>query len=91
MVENLSVVKGVTDNITLNQFALQPEDIKEKITKAFKRSALVDALGITVDTTRHAVKLAGNVKSVTEKKEAEKVAFKTLAVYAIQNELRVDH
>ncbi|SDI29667.1 BON domain-containing protein [Winogradskyella thalassocola] len=89
--ENLSGVKGVTNSITLNQFALQPEDIKEKITKAFKRSALVDALSITVETTRHAVKLTGNVQSVTEKKEAEKVAFNALGVYAVQNELRVDH
>ncbi|WP_299111244.1 BON domain-containing protein [uncultured Winogradskyella sp.] len=30
IVENLSVVKGVTNNITLNQFALQPEDKKKK-------------------------------------------------------------
>ena len=90
-VEYLSGVKGVTNNITLKQSAIQPQDIKEKITKAFERSAVIDALGIGVETTDHAVKLTGHVRSVAEKNEAEKAAFNAPGVYAVQNELKVVH
>ena len=90
-VECLSGVKGVTNNITLNQDTIQPNDIKDKISKAFERSAVIDALGITIETTDHAVKLTGKVSSVTEKREAEKAAFNASGVYAVQNELKVVH
>ncbi|MGO3719875.1 MAG: BON domain-containing protein [Mesonia hippocampi] len=90
-VEHLAGVKGVTNRITLNQNTTQPQDINEKITRAFKRSAVIDALGITVETTDHAVKLTGSVHSITEKKEAEKAAFNAPGVYAVQNELKVVH
>ncbi|WP_367180268.1 BON domain-containing protein [uncultured Winogradskyella sp.] len=46
---------------------------------------------MTVETTNHAVKLTGNVQSVTEKKKAEKVAFNAAGIYAVQNELIVVH
>ena len=88
-VEYLSGVKGVTNNITLNQNTIQPHDIKDKINQAFKRSAMIDALSITIETTDHAVKLTGKVRSVKEKKEAEKAAFNAPGVYAVQNELKV--
>ena len=74
-VEYLSGVRGVTNNITLRQNTIQPQDIKAEIAKAFKRSAVIDTLGITIETTDHAVKLTGKVRSVLEKKEAEKAAF----------------
>lgn len=88
-VEYLSGVKGVTNAITLKHSSVLTEDIKQKIRKAFKRSALVDALGIEVETTDHAVKLTGQVRSLTEKREAEKAAFNVPGVYAVQNELKV--
>jgi len=88
-VEYLSGVKGVTNSITLKNSTILTEDIKQNIRKAFKRSALVDALGIKVETTDHAVKLTGQVRSLTEKREAEKVAFNAPGVYAVQNELKV--
>lgn len=88
-VEYLSGVKGVTNTITLKQPAIEIQDIKEKIRKAFKRSALIDASRIKIETTNHAVKLKGQVRSLTEKREAEKVAFNAPSVYAVQNELKV--
>lgn len=88
-IEYLSGVKGVTNNITLRQNTIQPQDIKAKIAKAFKRSAVIDALGITIETTDHAVKLTGKVRSVVEKNEAEKAAFNAPGVYAVQNALKV--
>ena len=67
-VEYLSGVKGVTNNITLKQRTDQPQDIKDKIDKAFKRSAMIDALGINIETTDYTIKLTGKVRSVTEKR-----------------------
>lgn len=87
-VEYLKGVKGVTNNISLKQ-VVEPKDVQEKIIKAFKRSALIDAQSIIVETSDHAVKLKGNVRSITEKEEAQKAAFNAPGVYAVQNELNV--
>jgi osmotically-inducible protein OsmY len=87
-VEYLTGVKGVTNNITLKH-VIAPADVKEKIIKAFERSALIDAQGITIETSDHAVKLKGKVRSITEKEEAQKAAFNAPGVYAVQNELKV--
>lgn len=87
-VEYLTGVKGVTNNISLKQ-AVKPVDVKEKIIKAFTRSALIDAQGIIIETSDHAVKLKGKVRSITEKEEAQKAAFNAPGVYAVQNELKV--
>lgn len=87
-VEYLTGVKGVTNNIKLHH-NIEPKDVKENIIKAFKRSALIDAEGIFVETSDHAVKLKGKVRSITEKEEAQKAAFNAPGVYAVQNELKV--
>ena len=90
-VEFLTGVKGVSNNIILKQNTIQPEDIKDKINKAFKRSAVINGLGINIETIDHAVKLTGKVSSLAEKKEAEKAAFNAPGVYAVQNELKIVH
>ncbi|WNH07772.1 BON domain-containing protein [Thalassobellus suaedae] len=90
-VEYLSGVKGVTNHITLKQTSIHPKDIKKKITKAFERSAMIEALGITVETTDHAVKLTGKVRSIAEKDTAQKAAFNAPGVYAVQNELKIEY
>ncbi|WNH13090.1 BON domain-containing protein [Thalassobellus suaedae] len=90
-VEYLSGVKGVTNHITFKQTSIHPKDIKKKITKAFERSAMIDALGIAVETTDHAVKLTGKVRSIAEKEAAQKAAFNAPGVYAVQNELKIEY
>jgi osmotically-inducible protein OsmY len=89
-VEYLTGVKGVTNKIILKQ-VVEPKDIQEKIAKAFERSALIDAEGITVITSDHAVKLIGKVRSLAEKEEAQKAAFNAPGVYVVQNELKVEY
>ena len=90
-VEYLSGVKGVTNNITLKQDTIQYKDIKDKIARAFNRSAVIDALGIGIEIRDNTVKLTGKVCSISEKKEAEKAAFNSPGVYAVQNELKIVH
>jgi osmotically-inducible protein OsmY len=89
-VEYLTGVKGVTNLILLKQ-AIKPEDIEEKIMKAFNRSSIIDAEGIRVETTDHAVKLTGKVHSLSQKEEAQKTAFNAPGVYVVQNELKVEY
>jgi len=90
-VEYLPGVKGVTNNITLKQSMIKPQDIQQKIKKAFDRSASIDAKNISVDVHDHKVTLTGKVHSITEKNDAEKVTFNAPGVYIIQNELEVEY
>ncbi|SDS24304.1 Osmotically-inducible protein OsmY, contains BON domain [Polaribacter sp. KT25b] len=89
-VGGLTGVKGVTNLIILEQ-AEKSNDIEEKIIKAFNRSSIIDAEGIKVETTNHAVKLSGKVHSLAQKEEAQKTAFNAPGVYEVQNELKVEY
>ena len=68
-VEDLLGVKGVIDSITLKN-AVKPFEIKKRITKAFERSAELEAKNIKVEVDGHTVTLNGTVHSLTEKEEA---------------------
>jgi len=88
VVENIFGVKGVINNINIKQ-AVKPDQIKKKITKAFKRLADVDANNIIVSVDGHKVKLSGKVHSISEKDEARKTAYYAAGVYEVENELEV--
>ena len=86
--ENLLGVKKVVNNITLKQ-AIEPSEIKKKISKAFERLADLDAQNIKVEVDGHKVKLKGKVHSYAEKEEARKTAYFAPGVYDVENELEV--
>ena len=88
-VENLLGVKGVINNISLKQ-TVQPFEIKKRITKAFERSAELEAKNIKVEVDGHTVKLSGTVHSLTEKEEARKAAFFAPGVTKVENNLKVE-
>jgi osmotically-inducible protein OsmY len=88
--QNLSGVKNVINNITLKQ-SVKPLEIKERISKAFKRSATIDAKNVNVHVNGHTVKLTGKVHSLLEKDEARKAAYHAPGVYAVDNELEVQY
>jgi len=87
-VENLLGVKSVINNITLKQ-AVEPSEIKQKISKAFERMADLEAKNIKVEVEGHTVRLKGKVHSHAEKEEARKTAYYAPGVYEVDNELEV--
>jgi len=89
-VENLYGVKGVIDNISLKQ-AVLPFEIKNRLTKAFERSADLEAKNINVEVDGHTVTLTGTVHSLNEKEEARKAAFFAPGVTKVNNKLKVDY
>ena len=63
-------VKGVSNLIRLHpRVAPSPTEIKQKIEEAFRRSALIDANRVTVETSGGEVVLRGNVRSWAERRK----------------------
>jgi len=89
-VEHLMGVRGVTNLVTLKQ-TVKPTDIKDRIKKAFERSADLEAKNIMVTVDGHKVKLKGKVHSLAEKDEARKAAYYAPGVYEVDNELEVSY
>ena len=81
-------VKFVSNTISIEQ-PVKPIDIKNRITKAFKRSADIDAKNVTVAVDGHTVKLRGKVHSLAEKEDARKAAYFAPGVYKVENELEI--
>jgi osmotically-inducible protein OsmY len=89
-VRNLSGVKGVTDEITL-QSQPAPKDVGQRITDALSRNALLDAKGITVTTNGSTAVLDGTVSSWAERDEAETAAWSAPGVNVVKNNLQVSY
>ena len=83
-------VKGVSNMIRLQpRVAPAPEEIKQKIEEAFRRSALLDANRITVETHGSEVVLRGTVRSWAEREEAERAAWLAPGVTRVENRIAV--
>jgi len=90
VIHNLIGVKGIFNSIIVKQVEEKPYQIKERISKAFERSAHIDANNITIELMDdHIIKLKGKVHSLTEKEEAQKAAFYAPGIYEVENELEV--
>lgn len=81
-------VKGVTNQIVIKEKP-KPQEIQTKIEAAFRRHAEADAQHIRVDARDGAVVLKGKVSSWFERSEAERVAFASPGVTAVDNELTI--
>jgi osmotically-inducible protein OsmY len=89
-VESLLGVKSVLNNISIKQ-EVKPFEVKDKIKKAFERSAEIDANNIIVVTDGHKVTLRGKVHSIKEKEDAESAAYNAPGVFDVKNELKVQY
>ena len=86
--EDLTGVKGVTNLISLKPQA-KPAEIKDKIRRAFERSATVDSGNIAIDVNGSIVTLRGPVRSWAEREDAETAAWAAPGVSQVRDELRV--
>jgi len=87
-------VTGVTevdDHVDLLNPAPKADDVEHSIEKAFKRSAKVDAKGISVTTDYGTVKLAGTVTSWAEHDDALAAAWAAPGVTKVEDLLQVDY
>ena len=82
-------VRGVNANKLQILQAVQPAEVRERITQAFERSAEIEAKGIKIELDGNTVVLKGRVHSIKEKEDAERAAYNAPGVEAVKNNLVV--
>ena len=82
-------VKGLTNSISISPKVTKHE-VEKDIKSAFKRSAMLDAEHIRVETSGNNVTLHGQVRNYSEYDEAERVAWSEPGVSYVDNRLAVD-
>jgi osmotically-inducible protein OsmY len=87
-VRGLRGVTGVANLISI-QPTVKPDEIKQRIGEAFRRSAQIDANQITIDAHGGEVTLHGRVRSWPEREEAEHTAWSAPGVTQVKNEITV--
>ena len=88
-VRGITGVKGVTNLITVKPPHASPEDIQQRIERAFERAADIDARTISVETKDGKVILRGTVDSWKEREEAEFAAWAAPGVTHVENQIAV--
>jgi osmotically-inducible protein OsmY len=87
-VRYLTGLKGMSSLITLRAMPT-PTDVKQRIRTTLKRQAELDADQITVDTSGSRITLRGTVRSVAERRDAERAAWNAPGVTRVENDLTV--
>lgn len=87
-VRRLYGVKGITNDIVVKPRA-RSADIRAKIEDAFRRSAEVDAKHVRVEVRDGQVILTGNVRSLAERREAERAAWSAPGVTLVDDRIAV--
>lgn len=89
-IENIRGVKGVLNSVKIKNKNVEPSEIKRKIRAAFHRHASVDSENVSVDVRKSTVSLTGKVRSWSERKDAEDVAWAMPGVNEVENKLEID-
>jgi osmotically-inducible protein OsmY len=87
-VRRLSGVVGISNAISLRP-RVAADDVKNRIEKALKRSAELDAHSIKVRAERGRVVLEGSVKAWHERDLAEKTAWAAPGVTSVEDRIRI--
>lgn len=90
-VENIRGVKGVINSVKIKVKKVEAGEIKKKIKAAFHRHATIDAANVQVSSAAGKVKLTGTVRSWTERKDAEDVAWSMPGITEVENKLEIGH
>lgn len=87
--EGLPGIRGIVNNIVIHSAATS-ENIKKRITEAFRRHAVLDASKLTAEIVGTKVILRGSVKSYAEKEDAEIAAYSAPGILQIENRIAID-
>ena len=87
-IQRLYGVKGVANSIIVKPH-VDASDLKANIESAFKRSAVVDAQRVRVESHDGVVVLTGTVRSLSERDEAERAAWAAPGVTKVDDRLVV--
>jgi osmotically-inducible protein OsmY len=79
---------GVINSLVVKP-AVQPGEVRKQIEEAFRRSAVVDASRVRVETVGSEVVLSGTVHSWAEREEAERAAWAAPGVTKVDNRITV--
>ena len=87
-VRHLRGLTGLSNMITIKP-QVDAADLQNKIEDAFQRGALVDAKRITIQAANGVVTMQGTVRSIRERRDAEKAAWAAPGVHKVHNHLKV--
>jgi osmotically-inducible protein OsmY len=90
VINDLIGVRGISNLITVRP-RVNMKEVKNQILAAFNRHANIDANLITIETVGNKVILTGKVRSLAEKRDAEKAVWSAPGVAIIENNLLVDY
>jgi len=88
-IEHIAGVIGITNLISVEP-ELNPTDIKEKIERAFQRTATIDSTKLEIDVNGSFVTLKGTVRSWAEREDAENAAWAAPGVSKVKVDLTVN-
>lgn len=88
-VGHLSGVRGITNAIALEPHVAS-EDVRQRIEKAFLRSADLEAAAVLVDVAGDTVALSGRVRSLRERNIALAAAWAAPGVRRVEDGLRIE-
>lgn len=85
-IEKLTGVRRINNYIKIKP-SIKPNNVKQKITSAFIRSATIDSGKIMVETDGGKITLNGTVRSFAEREDAEQAAWSAPGVTSVVNNL----
>jgi osmotically-inducible protein OsmY len=88
-VESLVGVRSLINNIRVKN-RVSAVNVKEQISEALMRHAVLDSENIVVEVQGDMITLSGKVRSWAEWKDAERTAWASPGIVEVENRLEID-